>query len=164
MKIQEINSLISTLGNISKSAKDGDFDKELSMALSLQNQKNSDDLRISNVDEFRSKLVEYGSYGFLNALNAQKINDQIEQKRQELKEFLTLNDVKNLTKDQIANLDKILEDMLADYKKELMARFENNSILEKAQNLSSKNGVPNFTLSDLINLVWYARNKLLFLY
>ncbi|ASM35343.1 response regulator [Campylobacter sputorum subsp. bubulus] len=153
MKIEDINSIISTLGTVANSARIGDFDQELSKALVSQNQKLSDDSKIGSVEEFRDKLTKYGSYAFLNILNAEKINEKIEQKRQELKELLGLNDTKNLSKDKIADLNKILEDSLDDYKKELLAKLQNNAILEKAQNINSKNNLSNFTLSDLISLV-----------
>ncbi|WP_228568649.1 hypothetical protein [Campylobacter sputorum] len=153
MKIEDINSIISTLGTVANSARIGDFDQELSKALVFQNQKLSDDSKIGSVEEFRDKLTKYGSYAFLNILNAEKINEKIEQKRQELKELLGLNDIKNLSKDKIADLNKILEDSLDDYKKELLAKFQNNAILEKAQNINSKNNSSNFTLSGLISLV-----------
>ncbi|ASM38707.1 MAG: hypothetical protein SPI03_04840 [Campylobacter sputorum] len=153
MKIEDINSIISTLGTVANSARIGDFDQELSKALVFQNQKLSDDSKIGSVEEFRDKLIKYGSYAFLNILNAEKINEKIEQKRQELKELLGLNDTKNLSKDKIADLNKILEDSLDDYKKELLAKFQNNAILEKAQNINSKNNSSNFTLSGLISLV-----------
>ncbi|WP_052137597.1 hypothetical protein [Campylobacter sputorum] len=153
MKIEDINSIISTLGTVANSARIGDFDQELSKALVSQNQKLSDDSKIGSVEEFRDRLTKYGSYAFLNILNAEKINEKIEQKRQELKELLGLNDTKNLSKDKIADLNKILEDSLDDYKKELLAKFQNNAILEKAQNINSKNNLSNFTLSDLISLV-----------
>lgn len=153
MKIEDINSIISTLGTVANSARIGDFDQELSKALVSQNQKLSDDSKIGSVEEFRDKLTKYGSYAFLNILNAEKINEKIEQKRQELKELLGLNDTKNLSKDKIAYLNKILEDSLDDYKKELLAKLQNNAILEKAQNINSKNNLSNFTLSDLISLV-----------
>lgn len=152
MKIEQINSLISTLDTIGKNVRGGDFDKELSIALATQNRKKSDDLRIDNVDEFRDQLTQLGSYAFLSVLNSQKIEEKIEQKRQELKEQLGLNK-KNLSKSEAEGLEKILEEMLGDYKKELMARLQNNSIVEKAQNLNAKNNAANFTLSDLINLV-----------
>lgn len=152
MKIEQVNSLISTLGTIGKNVQGGDFDKELSIALATQNQKKSDDLRIGSVDEFRDQLTQLGSYAFLNVLNSQKIEEKIEQKRQELKEQLGLNK-KNLSKSETEGLEKILEEMLGDYKKELMARLQNNSIVEKAKNLNAKNNAANFTLSDLINLV-----------
>ncbi|ASM40300.1 hypothetical protein CSPB12327_01045 [Campylobacter sp. RM12327] len=153
MKIEDINSIISTLGTVANSARIGDFDQELSKALVSQNQKLSDDSKIGSVEEFRDRLTKYGSYAFLNILNAEKINEKIEQKRQELKELLGLNDTKNLSKDKIADLNKILEDSLDDYKKELLAKFQNNAILEKAQNINSKNNSSNFTLFDLISLI-----------
>lgn len=157
MKIQEINSLLSAFTQTRKNSNLGDFSKELSLVSKIQDHKMTNEIGVStakfDVDKFKDELVKYGSYAFLNTLNAEKINEKIEQKREELKEILGLNDAKNINDEKISQLNQILEDMLNDYKKELNDRVKNNAILEKAQNLNSKNNISKLNLSDLINLV-----------
>lgn len=157
MKIREINSLLSVFTQTRKNSNLGDFSKELSLVSKTKDCKIHDEASVSSgkfdVNKFKDELVKYGSYAFLNALNAEKINEKIEQKRAELKEILGLNDIENINDDKISQLNKILEDMLNDYKKELNERIKNNAILEKAQNINSKHNISKINLSDLINLV-----------
>ncbi|MBR8464810.1 response regulator [Campylobacter sp. faydin G-140] len=89
----------------------------------------------SDVEEFKQKLSELGAYGYLSQLNLDKIDEKIEQKKEELTELLGLNDPSKST-DERTELSKILEKLVADYRKELQSSLSNNSLLEKQQKLA----------------------------
>lgn len=96
------------------------------------------------IQNFKDDLSKFGAVGFLENLNAQKIEDKIIQKQNELSETLGLND-KNLSHEERQNLQITLNKMLQDYRKEIYAKLENNTILQRQNKLSQ---TPN--LADLI--------------
>lgn len=99
------------------------------------------------VEQFRKNLSKFGASGYLAKLNEEKIEQKVAIKRAELMEKmgLTSEDLKNPDK---AELNAILEELLAEYKKELLAQAQNNTILERAQKLSNSK---NSTLASLLS-------------
>jgi len=115
-----------------KSAKEGDFEKELKVATeAIKTSKEPD------VEGFKRTLTELGAAGFLSQMNEQKIQEKLRVKKEELMEALGLNtDMKKSLRDE---LEAVLDDLLTKYEKELRASLQSNSLLEKQQSLQNKN-------------------------
>ena len=115
-----------------KSAKEGDFEKELKVATeTIKTSKEPD------VEGFKRTLTELGAAGFLSQMNEQKIQEKLRVKKEELMEALGLNtDMKKSLRDE---LETVLDDLLTKYEKELRASLQSNSLLEKQQSLQNKN-------------------------
>ena len=115
-----------------KSAKEGDFEKELKVATeAIKTSKEPD------VEGFKKTLTELGAAGFLSQMNEQKIQEKLRVKKEELMEALGLNtDMKKSLRDE---LEAVLDDLLTKYEKELRASLQSNSLLEKQQSLQNKN-------------------------
>ena len=115
-----------------KSAKEGDFEKELKVATeAIKTSKEPD------VEGFKRTLTELGAAGFLSQMNEQKIQEKLRVKKEELMEALGLNtDMKKSLRDE---LETVLDDLLTKYEKELRASLQSNSLLEKQQSLQNKN-------------------------
>ena len=115
-----------------KSAKEGDFEKELKVATeAIKTSKEPD------VEGFKRTLTELGAAGFLSQMNEQKIQEKLRVKKEELMEALGLNtDMKKSLRDE---LEVVLDDLLTKYEKELRASLQSNSLLEKQQALQNKN-------------------------
>ena len=115
-----------------KSAKEGDFEKELKVATeTIKTSKEPD------VEGFKRTLTELGAAGFLSQMNEQKIQEKLSIKKEELMEALGLNtDMKKSLRDE---LETVLDDLLTKYEKELRASLQSNSLLEKQQSLQNKN-------------------------
>ena len=115
-----------------KSAKEGDFEKELKVATeAIKTSKEPD------VEGFKRTLTELGAAGFLSQMNEQKIQEKLRVKKEELMEALGLNtDIKKSLRDE---LETVLDDLLTKYEKELRASLQSNSLLEKQQSLQNKN-------------------------
>ena len=115
-----------------KSAKEGDFEKELKVATeAIKTSKEPD------VEGFKRTLTELGAAGFLSQMNEQKIQEKLRVKKEELMEALGLNtDMKKSLRDE---LETVLDDLLTKYEKELRASLQSNSLLEKQQALQNKN-------------------------
>ena len=115
-----------------KSAKEGDFEKELKVATeAIKTSKEPD------VEGFKRTLTELGAAGFLSQMNEQKIQEKLRVKKEELMEALGLNtDMKKSLRDE---LETVLDDLLSKYEKELRASLQSNSLLEKQQSLQNKN-------------------------
>jgi len=115
-----------------KSAKEGDFEKELKVATeAIKTSKEPD------VEGFKRTLTELGAAGFLSQMNEQKIQEKLRVKKEELMEALGLNtDMKKSLRDE---LEAVLDDLLTKYEKELRASLQSNSLLEKQQALQNKN-------------------------
>ena len=115
-----------------KSAKEGDFEKELKVA--------TEAIKTSKepaVEGFKRTLTELGAAGFLSQMNEQKIQEKLRVKKEELMEALGLNtDMKKSLRDE---LEAVLDDLLTKYEKELRASLQSNSLLEKQQSLQNKN-------------------------
>ena len=117
---------------VEKSAKEGDFEKELKVATeAIKTSKEPD------VEGFKRTLTELGAAGFLSQMNEQKIQEKLRVKKEELMEALGLNtDMKKSLRDE---LETVLDDLLTKYEKELRASLQSNSLLEKQQALQNKN-------------------------
>lgn len=115
-----------------KSAKEGDFEKELKVATeAIKTSKEPD------VEGFKRTLTGLGAAGFLSQMNEQKIQEKLRVKKEELMEALGLNtDMKKSLRDE---LEAVLDDLLTKYEKELRASLQSNSLLEKQQALQNKN-------------------------
>ena len=115
-----------------KSAKGGNFEKELKVATeAIKTSKEPD------VEGFKRTLTELGAAGFLSQMNEQKIQEKLRAKKEELMEALGLNtDMKKSLRDE---LETVLDDLLTKYEKELRASLQSNSLLEKQQSLQNKN-------------------------
>ncbi len=118
--------------NSAKAAKDGDFERELKVATkAIKTTKEPD------VEGFKKTLTELGAAGFLSQMNEQKIQEKLRAKKEELMEALGLNaDMKQSLRSE---LEAVLDELLAKYKKELRASLQSNSLLEKQQSLQNKN-------------------------
>ena len=118
--------------NSAKAAKDGDFERELKVATkAIKTTKEPD------VEGFKKTLTELGAAGFLSQMNEQKIQEKLRVKKEELMEALGLNaDMKQSLRSE---LEAVLDELLAKYKKELRASLQSNSLLEKQQSLQNKN-------------------------
>ncbi|QCD45474.1 hypothetical protein [Campylobacter mucosalis] len=99
------------------------------------------------VEQFRKNLSKFGASGYLAKLNEEKIEQKVAIKRAELMEKMGLNS-ENLKNHDKAELNAILEELLAEYKKELLTQAQNNTILERAQKLSNSK---NSTLASLLS-------------
>ena len=85
------------------------------------------------VEDFKRELSSVGALWFLQSFNLEKIEKLIEKKREELMESLGLSDKTQpplSTQDRESAL-KTLEDLLADYKKELLEKAQAEDKLEK---------------------------------
>lgn len=102
------------------------------------------------VAKFKNDLCDLGAVKFLEHLNSQKIEEKISQKEKELRQTLGVND-KNLSAKDRLNLEKTINKMLEDYRKEIYASLENNTILQYQNRLKNSSALPN--LADLIGLV-----------
>ncbi|WP_169763757.1 hypothetical protein [Campylobacter mucosalis] len=99
------------------------------------------------VEQFRKNLSKFGASGYLAKLNEEKIEQKVAIKKAELMEKMGLNS-ENLKNPDKAELNAILEELLAEYKKELLTQAQNNTILERAQKLSNSK---NSTLASLLS-------------
>lgn len=101
----------------------------------------------SDVEHFLDQLTSMGASAFWINFNLEKIQDKIEEKRQELMDKLGLNDdSKNqMTSDERKQALDSLEEMLDDYIKELMEQMEAKKELDNYEKGAS-------TLTDLLKL------------
>ncbi|MGG7072934.1 hypothetical protein U5B43_01570 [Campylobacter sp. 9BO] len=145
MKITENSQLLNTLSNDKRVAKSSDFGDILSSNIKiLQNKQEMQE----SIDKFKKDLTKYGTYAFLAKLNEDKIEEKVAKKKAELIETFGLNDpAKAKQKEQIT---KLIQDMLAEYKKELMRKNQSNTLLERSQNLSG-NKQMGITLASLLS-------------
>lgn len=152
MESKNIDSYLLSLKNLAKglnlakssSSHNHDFEKYLKDTNSNFDNINS---KISmDLDKFKQNLINLGAAAFLSQLNQSKIEEKIAAKKEELIKTLGLDEegLKNKGKDEILELKNILEDLLEQFKKDLLASLQNNSLLQKQQRLSSasQNGSP----------------------
>lgn len=101
----------------------------------------------SDVENFLDQLTSMGASAFWINFNLEKIQDKIEQKREELMEKLGLDEenVNEMTSEEKTEALDNLEEMLNSYIKELMEQMEAKKELD-----SYEKGVS--TLSDLLKL------------
>ncbi len=85
------------------------------------------------VEEFKRELSSMGALGFLQSFNLEKIEELIEKKKEELMEALGLSDKTQppLSAQERTTALQTLEDLLADYKKELLEKTQAEAKLEK---------------------------------
>ena len=85
------------------------------------------------VEEFKWELSSIGALGFLQSFNLEKIEELIEKKKEELMEALGLSDKTQppLSAQERTTALQTLEDLLADYKKELLEKTQAEAKLEK---------------------------------
>ncbi|WP_169784046.1 response regulator [Campylobacter curvus] len=112
--------------------KSNSFDEILNLSL----KKVASESKISgSVEEFKRKLTELGAYGYLTQLNADKIEQKIQQKKKELTELLGLNDASK-TDSQKVELAKVVDELLSEYRKELNAAMTSSTLLERQKKLA----------------------------
>ena len=112
--------------------KSNSFDEILNLSL----KKVASESKISgSVEEFKRKLTELGAYGYLTQLNADKIEQKIQQKKKELTELLGLNDASK-TDSQRVELAKVVDELLSEYRKELHAAMTSSTLLERQKKLA----------------------------
>ncbi|EJP74280.1 MULTISPECIES: hypothetical protein [Campylobacter] len=112
--------------------KSNSFDEILNLSL----KKVASESKISgSVEEFKRKLTELGAYGYLTQLNADKIEQKIQQKKKELTELLGLNDASK-TDSQRVELAKVVDELLSEYRKELNAAMTSSTLLERQKKLA----------------------------
>lgn len=155
MKIANENSalkFLEDLNSLSKSqqiiqGEKSEFQKELESI----NLKAKSSLRSMDVESFRQNLTKMGALKFISYLNELKIEEKVEAKRAELIKTLGLDEesAKNKSASEIKELLGMLEDMLEKFRRELIAKLQDNSLLEKQQKLA-KNGSP---LSFALNII-----------
>lgn len=85
------------------------------------------------VEEFKRELSSMGAISFLQSFNLEKIEELMEKKKEELMESLGLSDKTQppLSGEERTTALKTLEDLLADYKKELLEKTQAENKLEK---------------------------------
>lgn len=142
MKISsEISALkfLEDLNSLYKSQKIIQNDKsEFQKELESINLKAKSSLKSMDVDSFRQNLTKMGSIKFISYLNELKIEEKVEAKRAELIKTLGLDEesAKSKSANEIKELLGVLEDMLEKFRKDLLARAQDNSLLEKQQKLA----------------------------
>lgn len=86
------------------------------------------DVTKNEVEEFKKQLTSMGATAFWANLNQEKIQEKIEQKRQELAEQMGLNDENNqMTDEQKTTALEDLNKMLEEYIEELMDKLQNKT-------------------------------------
>ena len=135
MQINTLNlhsHLTSTEKN--KQAKITEFASELEKQLinTIKTQKPQEPERDPAVVEFLEELTSYGAVFYLQQLNFEKIEKLLEEKREELKKSLALDENAHppLEGPNRVNALASLEDMMSAYAKELMQRMEAKEELE----------------------------------
>jgi len=113
-----------------------DFEAELQRQLieNLQAQKKEDVAQSdASIEEFKRELSSMGAVNFLQALNMEKIETLMEKKKAELMESLGLseNTQPPLSGEERESALQTLEDLLADFQKELMEKTKAEDALKK---------------------------------
>ncbi len=124
--------LMSTEKN--KQAKIAEFASELEKQLinTIKTQKPQEPKKDPEVVEFLEKLTSYGAVSYLQQLNIEKIEKLLEEKREELKKSLALDENTTPPLEGINRENALasLEDIMSAYAKELMRRMEAKEQLE----------------------------------
>ena len=158
MDTKELNLYFSSLKNLASSSdlvkksfnQNDNFEKYLQEINS-----NFNDLSNAldkDIEKFRRDLTQLGAAGFVSYLNQSKIEEKIADKKEELIKILGLDEegIKTKNESEILELKAILEDLLAQFKRELLSSLHNNSLLEKQQKLASQNPSP---LSSILEIL-----------
>ncbi|WP_069637943.1 hypothetical protein [Campylobacter pinnipediorum] len=88
-----------------------------------------------SVDDFRKSLVKYGASGFMIKMQTDWIDAKIEEKRAELELNLGLHDNSKTDKEK-SEIAQIIENILKDYKQELIKKIKQKIEQEKIQSES----------------------------
>ena len=129
-----LNTLNSTTSTAS--SKTAEFEAELQRQLidNLQSQKTEETVQSdAAVEEFKRELTSMGALGFLQSYNMEKIEALMEKKKAELMESLGLseNTQPPLSTQERKTALETLDDLLADYRKELLEKMQAEDKLEK---------------------------------
>lgn len=167
MKIEDLNNatLLYSQFNGLNGVSGGDFEKSLDEARAALDRlgeglnggtKSLEEMLSgkNSVNDFRAKLSSVGAVAFMAEFNAAKIDEKLAAKRDELIKELGLDEqsVISKSKDEIKQLNDVLNQRLAAYKRELLAGSFNNTLYQKQQNLSSTKS-SNSTLSSVLSLL-----------
>lgn len=131
-------TMLNTLATTTSAVNDvtADFKAELQRQLieNLQSQKKEDDVKTdAAVEEFKQKLTSMGALGFYQSYNLEKIEALMEKKKAELMESLGLSEGTQppLSAQERKSALETLDDLLADYRKELLEKLQAEDKLEK---------------------------------
>jgi len=119
-----------------------DFEAELQRQLieNLQAQKKEDVAQSdASIEEFKRELSSMGAVNFLQALNMEKIETLMEKKKAELMESLGLSESTQppLSGEERKSALQTLENLLADFQKELMEKTKAEDALKKNNQILS---------------------------
>jgi len=131
-------TMLNTLATTTSAVSDvtADFKAELQRQLieNLQSQKKVEDVQSdAALEEFKQKLTSMGALGFLQSYNLEKIEALMEKKKAELMESLGLSESTQppLSAQERKSALETLDDLLADYRKELLEKMQAEDKLEK---------------------------------
>lgn len=129
-----LNTLTSTASTVTSGT--ADFEAELQRQLidSLQAQKTKEVVQSdAALEEFKRELTSMGALGFLQSYNLEKIEALMEKKKAELMESLGLSESTQppLSAQERKSALETLDDLLADYRKELLEKMQAEDKLEK---------------------------------
>jgi len=119
-----------------------DFKAELQRQLieNLQSQKKEDMVQSdASVEDFKRELSSMGAVNFLQALNSEKIEALMEKKKAELMDALGLGESTQppLSGEERKSALQTLEDLLADFQKELIEKTKAEDTLKKNNQMLS---------------------------
>lgn len=131
-------TMLNTLATTTSAVSDvtADFEAELQRQLieNLQSQKKVEEVQSdAALEEFKQKLTSMGALGFLQSYNLEKIEALMEKKKAELMESLGLSESTQppLSAQERKSALETLDDLLADYRKELLEKMQAEDKLEK---------------------------------
>lgn len=131
-------TMLNTLATTTSAVSDvtADFKAELQRQLieNLQSQKKVEEVQSdAALEEFKQKLTSMGALGFLQSYNLEKIEALMEKKKAELMESLGLSESTQppLSAQERKSALETLDDLLADYRKELLEKMQAEDKLEK---------------------------------
>lgn len=130
-------TLVNTLSTKTKEASStAEFESELQRQLmeNLKSQRTTkEEQSDAALEEFKRELTSIGALSFLQSLNLEKIEALMEKKKAELMETLGLSDKTQppLSGEERKSALQTLEELLADYKKELLEKTQAEDKLEK---------------------------------
>lgn len=160
MEIKDLNAYLLSLQNllngVNANKNSAGFADDFEKYLKEVNA-NFDDAKAVNsadIDKFKRNLTNLGAAGFINQLNQAKIEEKIAAKKEELMKVLGLDEegIASKSGGEILELRAVLDELLAQFKKELLASMQNNSLLEKQQKLSA-NQTPSSPLSSILGIL-----------
>jgi len=137
-----LNQTILNALSPSKLPSTDDFKAELQRQLieNLQSQKKEDMVQSdASVEDFKRELSSMGAVNFLQALNSEKIEALMEKKKAELMDALGLGESTQppLSGEERKSALQTLEDLLADFQKELIEKTKAEDTLKKNNQMLS---------------------------